>query len=418
MALSLDFDYLRKNELLYELRVKGHEVSDDSTVDELRKTLRSIKTITNEELSEGFLLSLNPAEELKTCQDKYNEVLNTNHVNCLRKCRAILTHVILRLERISSTNEEQKGLKINLLASSFLLLKNVNCGTSTVEVVSEPLPSTSKNLQPSLTNLSSDSAHQQSDFNTITASSKPVINQILKWNLRFNGETSVHDFIVKLNDYVKASKISDQDFLENAIYVLAGEALIWYRSVQTGIFTYAQFLDSLKTEFQSVECERSLLNQIRSRLQQPKEKIRTFINVMRYLFTRLSVPLSESEQLEIIMTNMNPFYITRLSLTTVRSIDHLKELCVNLEIAKHRCEHRGYLNPGPDIIASDFLKPKDAQNKSVRVNSVAVKCLKCDGAHHFRECDVYVGLHCFRCKKAGVTTKACSCSKNVKRGQE
>lgn len=403
MSLSLDIDCLRKNELLYEIKVKGQDVSDDVTVDELKKILRALKGTVDKEFSKKYLSSLDPSDELKVCSEKYIEVLNANHVSCFKKCRTLLNHIILRLDRLIISNEDQRLTKINLLTDTYTLLRNLKCGLAGTSA------STVTDAPPRVD-------HHENTASPVT--SKHFLGLLLKLNLHFDGEGPVHDFVSKLEDFINFSKIPPAEFLENISYVLSGEALVWYKSVKEQISSAHQFIDLIKIEFQSVESERSLLNQIKTRLQQPNEKIRTFINIMRYLFTRLVEPLPESEQLQIIMTNMSPFYISRLSLTEVSSIDHLKQLCLKLEVAKHRCEHRGYLNPGSDVIISELTPPKANLKTKSSLNTVALKCLKCDGSHHYRDCQTYVGIHCFKCKKPGTLSRDCSCSKNLEIGQK
>ncbi|CAB3259117.1 unnamed protein product [Arctia plantaginis] len=84
---ALDVDYLTKDELTFELKSRGLEIKDDSTVDELRKALRLNKSIYNQSSALGFLVDLDLQLELSTCEDKLNSVLSAVHssASCKRR---------------------------------------------------------------------------------------------------------------------------------------------------------------------------------------------------------------------------------------------------------------------------------------------------------------------------------------------
>ncbi|CAB3254099.1 unnamed protein product [Arctia plantaginis] len=116
---------------------------------------------------------------------------------------------------------------------------------------------------------------------------------------------------------------------------------------------------------------------------------------MQNLFSRLSSGVSESEQLDIIMTNMSPFFISRLALSEVSSIRELKDVCARLELAKNKCEFRGFLNPGDTSIIPDVCKVNNRPSASAVGNNnklclLGIVCLPIAYAGKVEMIDFYV----------------------------
>ncbi|CAB3256946.1 unnamed protein product [Arctia plantaginis] len=313
---ALDVDYLTKDELTFELKSRGLEIKDDSTVDELRKALRLNKSIYNQSSALGFLVDLNLQLELSTCEDKLNSVLSAVHssASCKRKCLSRLHHVAWRLDKLLTFSPQLNTRKLELVMKTQNALQTISCNSASDR--------TSSTAQISDTALVRDSSSRGS-------------SQVFKWKISFNGKTPLHDFLFSLEDYRNSTGISDSELLRSIFHLLEGEALLWYRNICSEVSSYAGLVELLKQEFLPVNFERSLLNQIKSRLQGKTESINTYINVMQNLFSRLSSGVSESEQLDIIMTNMSPFFISRLALSEVSSIRELKDVCARLAQKKN-----------------------------------------------------------------------------------
>jgi hypothetical protein len=314
--------------------------------------------------------------------------------------------VILRLDKFHMLSTQQQLKKVTLIAKAFGSIESLKCGKT--------VPSTSA---PTVV--------PKSDEKEETVCQKACTkhtSQVLKWGLLYNGRTSVHDFLFRLQELKYSSEISDAELLRNCVHLFEGEALLWFRTNRSRVDTFDSLIELLKLEFQPLEYERCLKNQIRARLQDEKESIKTYINIMEGLFLRLSKPVSEEEQLEIIMANMSSFYISGLALHKIESIKELKEVCSSLEVAKFKCDYRGFLSTGKESIVPTLYnqgvraaastgnaKPAPASTTQNRSTNI---CLKCGGTHHHTRCDIHPTPICFKCRKPGVTTRTCGCSKN------
>lgn len=397
MSLHVEVDCLNKDELVFELKSRGVDVSDDVTVDELQQSLKKIKgSIQDVSKSSSYISALSPDAEFQTCEDKLNAVLAADHssLSCRRRCMSKLSHIVLRLEKLHLVTNDQQLRKIALVAKAYGSLQNLKCNKQ-----------------------SSDTAGGSTSTATVGEAIFKRGSQVLKWKISYDGRSPVYDFIVGIKELMFSSGVSESEFLRNVVHLLSGEAVMWYRNSRTHINSFADFENLLSMEFQPVENERCLLNQIKARLQGQNESIKSYINIMESLFSRLTRPLPDAERLEIIMTNMDPFYISRLALTDVGSTHDLKAICSRLEVAQFKCQYRGFSNCGNQSVIPDFLQAQPtagSSNQRIEPQRMpsAIRCLKCDGPHHFSKCNVYVGRHCFRCRKPGVDTQSCNCSKN------
>lgn len=400
MSLHVEVDCLNKDELIFELKSRGIDVPDAQTVDELQQLFRKTKSQQDLTKASGYISALSLDEEFQACEEKLNAVLGADHssLSCRRRCMSRLSHVILRLERLHISTKDQQLRKIALVAKAYESLQNLKCRK-------EPGASSSHTPDgPEQTVTAVDGTFKRS-------------SQVLKWNLSYDGRSPVYDFLLRLKELMFSSGVSETELLRNIVHLLAGDALLWFRNSGSRMNSFADFEHFLTIEFQPVEYERCLLNQIRARLQGQNESIKGYINIMESLFSRLTRPMTEAEKLDIIMTNMDPFYISRLALSDVNSTQELKAICSRLEVAQFKCQFRGFSNVGSNSVIPEMLQNQASDTES-RSHSKpnnqrsTVTCLKCNGPHHYSRCNVYVGQHCFRCKKPGVDSRSCNCSKN------
>lgn len=406
MALHVDVDTLIREELVFELRSRGLDVKEDDSVDDLKRQFRAIKGAPHDLTKVNtYLSTLSIDNEFQVCEEKLNAVLQADHSSssCRRRCLSKLSHIILRLEKLHYGSAEQQLKKIALVSNAYSALQSLRCNNT-------PGPSNQAEVQCQISEAPS------------VVSCQAHASQVLKWNLLFDGRTSVHDFILRLEELKYSSGVSDVELLRNAVHLFSGEALLWFRTNKHHLASFEDLVSSLRTEFQPVEYERCLLNQIRARLQGSDENIKSYINIMEGLFMRLSTPVSQVEQLDIIMTNMSPFFISKLALLEVNSIKQLKEICARLQISRFKCDNRGFLNTGRECILPDFyggsegpmsttpgISPRQVNSMPSRNNVV---CSKCGGMHHNTQCNMYRTPICLRCKRPGVLTRDCNCSKN------
>lgn len=109
----MEVNRLLSDELTYELLIRGHEPS--STVAEKRALLRQALTEEQSGLVRSSLITLNPADELRICSVKLEEMLGgiqefdkSNADNEYRRIKTRLVHVEERLSRVGPDNEASR----------------------------------------------------------------------------------------------------------------------------------------------------------------------------------------------------------------------------------------------------------------------------------------------------------------------
>jgi hypothetical protein len=70
MALQVEVDCLNKDELVFELRVRGLDVDEEYTLDELKQRLRAAKGLTPDvNKVNAYVSTLSFDDEFQTCED-------------------------------------------------------------------------------------------------------------------------------------------------------------------------------------------------------------------------------------------------------------------------------------------------------------------------------------------------------------
>lgn len=244
-----------------------------------------------------------------------------------------------------------------------------------------------------------------------------------KWNITYDGSSSVRDFIERVEELAQARNVSTALLFSSAVELFAGDALSWFRVNRSSFSSWTELVVALKEEFELLDHERRLLAQLRSTLQLQKENLSTFITRILVLNNRLSSKLPEGELLEILQCNMLPRYIQKLSLSVIPDIVTLKKLGKMIELADSRSEDRNSPGSSQPRNSRDFRHNNVAQN-NVAQNNVARRRDNYNSGYvnsnakknrysnydnlspsrkNFRE------VRCFRCGRPGVKAPACGC---------
>lgn len=260
---------------------------------------------------------------------------------------------------------------------------------------------------------------------------------ISRWNLKFNGRTSVNDFLERVEEIRNSRKISKSDLLRFAPELLTHEALLWYRTRQ--FETWDDLCQQLKEAFRPYDYEFSLWDEIRHRTQGSQEKVLTFITAMENLFRKLEQPLMEKNRVEIMRRNLLPHIQTQIALQKIESTTELTKLARAVEETEWRTKR---FTPPPTNYGN-LLEPELAYRRPINTRVAAVRTpatpegpspsLKDDGPkklatmgcwncgstdHKFRNCRAERKRFCYRCGQPNVFSDNCpKCSKNGKKGQ-
>lgn len=243
---------------------------------------------------------------------------------------------------------------------------------------------------------------------------------VCKWNVSFDGEPlsiSVSAFIEHVRELQSARHVSDRELFISASDLFRGKALIWFRANRSQFFNWKDIEIALRTTFLPPDYDFRLMNEIRDRTQGPDEPVAVFVAVMKNMFGRLTTVPSEDFMLGIIRRNLHPSYIAQLGLIPIVSLDQLVDYGRRLEETKFLVED---YRPPPhvrSVLEPDLAYERRPVRSNPRVNASfgvelaavsQVRCWNCSQLGHVaRLCREPRRLHCFRCGKAGVTTRQC-----------
>ncbi|XP_074033102.1 uncharacterized protein [Leptinotarsa decemlineata] len=243
---------------------------------------------------------------------------------------------------------------------------------------------------------------------------------ISKWNVRFNGQGSVTNFIERIEELSYACGITEKELLHSAVILFSGTALSWYRAIRDNLDSWSSFKAKLRSTYLSSEYEEDVWGDIRNRTQGAEEKTVIFSAQMKNLFRKLSQPPSEEIQLRIIRRNLLPVIQNQLALYPIGTIDELERAARTIEDVQLRTMRMRPPPTNPSIVAEPELmyqRPRRPQVSAIQGHASSSSatdasrevCWNCrEIGHRKRDCTKAFKKHCFRCGKANVTSRTCN----------
>lgn len=252
-----------------------------------------------------------------------------------------------------------------------------------------------------------------------------------KWDVKFNGQSSVNDFLERIEELRVSRGATKEQLLRSAPELFCGDALLWFRTCN--VVSWDDLVSQLRDTFQPYDYEFALWDEIRRRTQGAQERVISFVASMENLFRKLPVMPSETTRLQMIRRNLLPYIQSRLATHQILSLQDLVRLSRAVEETESRIQrfvppstnYRQLIEP-----ALAYHKPSNYVNaidsslvSPVSENTAPTKTVLCwncqEVGHQFRQCTKPRRKFCYRCGKADVVSRNCSsCSKNVGAGRQ
>lgn len=428
---KIDVDRLLKDELEYELKVRGVDAS--GTVDELRKEFRGLLALERDGSFVQGTLVLDAEAELKTCEEKLNDVeaLIESYQGTgsqMRKITTKIAHLVSRLNRVKSP-EGVVDKRATLLKRVAFLTAEFNGKAKDRPLENEedhaPLDPTfhamsaSTPLNTTREPVGLDDPGTSSSGTSGIGPSVPVY----KWGLKFSGRSdmSVNAFLVKVDEYCTSRNVNRSQLFASASDLFEGDALMWYRVVKNHVSNWDNLVRHLKEEFLPPHTGDLLWRQILTRTQGKDESIGIYVAIMTSLFDRMPTNVSDTLRMKVLRTNILPFYQERLSLLEIGTPFELIEYYRKLESTRVNMESFKPPQTSPLSLEPDlaYVPPKSSRAAFNVVESQNV-CYRCNKPGHFaRECQnggPRTPMKCFRCGKEGFTVRTCPNCKRAGNG--
>lgn len=431
----MEINRLSKDELTYELRIRG--IKEESTVDVMRQVLRMALKL---EKQSSFVAPSHPfsfAEDKTAIEEKIVELsalietfAKPKTSTTFKRISSKLSHLYSRVSRCVPKTEEETAERSVLLGSVLSLCARLSAKAKSAAKMSSTQIEVSSQLVPSSEDseeseddqgLPSPSAH--STRVSPNPSSTNVVIPVSRWNLKFSGDLrgmSINAFLERAEELRVARGVSYETLFSSTIDLLEGHALVWFRANRRKIHSWHELCLALREEFQPVDYDEKLLDEVKRRTQGIDEPIGIYLAVMTNLFARFNTPVPEQLQLKILRRNILPYFQAQLGLVDVPTVGALLYACRRLEA--NRTSIEAYIPPPsrikslePDLAYMD-VSPSVSAVEPVKTQR---KCWNCGEIGHLSiVCRAPKRRHCYRCGKPHVTVNTCpACSKNLRRPQ-
>ncbi|RVE45220.1 hypothetical protein evm_010110 [Chilo suppressalis] len=381
----ITFNLLHKDELEYEVRIRGAKPVDGvpalkAQVRALNKDLPSDEILTCEVEIESELDIIR--EKLDSLDDLTSQTSSrASSLKALNRIQSLAHHLFHRLSRLDSDNDDSIASQLEALQERLdkFLVK---------------LDNIMHHFKSSLTQVPPEENSRVHAASERTGNASPDSGAAVhKLNIRFNGKTCVKAFLQRLEELCLSRGVTDGKLFNSAAELFTDEALCWYRGVQSEVHSWLGLKTLLLDEYLPSDYDHRLLQEIRSRTQGSDESIVNYLSIMQNYFTRLSKSLSEEEKLNIVLFNIRPFYTTQLALNPIESWTDLKRKCRLLEGAKERSQHFSE----PPKITQACLAPDLSYKNSNNRQLPKVSAVQLVGNDKF----------CVRCRVEGHTLGTC-----------
>lgn len=292
-------------------------------------------------------------------------------------------------------------------------------------------------------------------------SSRSCFGTVSKWNVSFDGRTSVTDFLQRIEELRIASGVSKPQLVNCAAILFRGATLEWYRANRLAMPTWDDLARQLKILYLTDDYEDSIMETIRNRFQRPGEKSAIFIAIMENYYNQLAQKPSESERLRTIQNRLLPYLRNKLVLherdtqtiagltATVRHIENTFSDTLRRTVAERSGRNSRTDNPvhavhaeDSDVLLLDYplfnysnsppsstttnlcpVAPTPPQSVPVPLTPItsvqqparSIRCFNCNQlGHHRKDCPQPLTIRCYKCNTPNHTVRTCpTCAGNA-----
>lgn len=436
-----EINRLAADELKFEHESRGLPIATEL---EMRKSLKNILKLESsgqfQTVDAGIAFDMR-MQTIKKAVDELNSLLQDFTGNTdsfvFKRATALVCYSSRCISNWKVKNDSQKKgknevlLALHIIKDSFekkvrRFNRNGNPSDNTVVDISA-LALVDDNLDDS-----SSSEEQQSQTGISQVHKENTLRQkvaqktipVAKWNLKFSGtgKLSLSAFLEQVEELRIARGLSKEELYTSALDLFTDRALVWYRANRRKAKDWSALEKLLREEFQSADYDEKLLEEIKSRTQGSSESIGMYLSVMETMFGRLSIKISEQQQLKILLRNLTPFYQNHLGLVDVSSKEQLLELGRKLEARRPYMENYkppsrskttlepdlAYMESDAALSLSTVQSPEPPHPMRESGTADKVTCYRCGQLGHRAIGCVKKGrAYCYICKKPGFTVRTC-----------
>jgi hypothetical protein len=374
MDITISPDCLSREELSYELAVKGIKVTDADSVESLALNLKKFLSMERDGVLFEIDATLDPGSELERCslilegvRELLTRVLDEPN---LRVIATKLAHLRKRLSRVTvepgAQTEAQEKLSVDTekaVESSIPRAKFLT-GIHHTSLLLEP-----KNFPPFTSTPKLEAVDDPLSYRYY----RNAAQEIGSWSITFQGDRkddlAVFDFIIQVNEKCTSLDLPHDALRRHAKLLFKGKALIWFRMIESSVSNWTEICERLKEEFLPIgyydTAQDKLLNYRQTRGQSIGMFLAKFDQLERYL----PRPLPFDEKMAAIRRNILPYYYQdRLWDKEIVSPDELYRLCRRLEVTRFNIDQHAAIQrntkPTTNRAEKATPTPNDASSRS------------------------------------------------------
>jgi hypothetical protein len=417
MDITITPDCLSREELSYELAVRGVKVTDTDSAESLASNLKGFFSMERDGVWFEIDAVLNPDAELERCslilegvRELLTRVLDEPN---LRVIASKLAHLRKRLSRVTvepgaqAEQKEKLSVGTEKAVESFIPRAKYLTGTHHTSLLlghGNFLPATST-PQPGPV-----------DDPLTFRSYRNAAQEIGSWGITFGGDRkddlAVFDFIVRINEKCDSLDLPHDALRRHAKLLFKGEALIWFRMIESSVSSWTDICDRLKEEFLPIGYYNTARDKLLNYRQTAGQTIGMFLAKFDQLEGYLPRPLPFEEKMAAIRRNILPYYQDRLWDKEIVSPDELYRLCRRLDATRFNIDQHAATQRNTKTATNRAEKatptPDDASSRSRDVF-----CPRCKNTgHDVRYCPSRPEIKCFGCGKPGYKNFNCPTCKS------
>jgi hypothetical protein len=417
MDITITPDCLSREELLYELAVGGVKVTDTDSAESLALNLKGFFSMERDGVWFEIDAALNPDSELERCslilegvRELLTRVLDEPN---LRVIASKLAHLRKRLSRVTvepgaqAEQKEKLSVGTEKTVESFIPRAKYLTGTQHTSLLLGPgnfLPATST-PQPGPV-----------DDPLSFRSYRNAAQEIGSWGITFRGDRkddlAVFDFIVRIKEKCDSLDLPHDALRRHAKLLFKGEALIWFRMIESSVSSWTDICDRLKEEFLPIGYYDTARDKLLNYHQTAGQTIGMFLAKFDQLEGYLPRPLPFDEKMAAIRRNILPYYQDRLWDKEIVSPDELYRLCRRLDATRFNIDQHAATQRNTKTTTNRAEKATPTRDDaSSRPRDVFCPRCKSTG-HDVRYCPSRPEIKCFGCGKPGYKNYNCPTCKS------
>jgi hypothetical protein len=338
MDITITPDCLSREELSYELAVTGVKVTDTDSVESLTLNLKGFLSMERDGVLFEIDATLDPGSELERCSLilGVRELLTCvlDELN-LRVIATKLAHLRRRLSRVTvepgAQTEEKEKLSVGTekAVESFIPRAKFLTGTQHTSLLLGP-----GNFPPATSTPQLGAVDDPLSYRYY----RNAAQEIGSWGITFRGDRkddlAVFDFIVRVNEKCASLDLPHDALRRHAKLLFKGEALIWFRMIESSVSSWTDIYDRLKEEFLPIGYYDTARDKLLNYRQTAGQSIGMFLAKFDQLEGYLPRPLPFGEKMAAIRRNILPYYQDRLWDKEIVSPDELYRLCRRLDATR------------------------------------------------------------------------------------